>query len=83
MKHARHIAEFGHELQNFIDAGKLETLGGRTTDQQVIDKILADVVVATTITAALARQTEYFMQGDISRSTFLQRYKEIEENFKP
>ena len=82
MKHAIHILEFGNELHNFIDTTPQNQLGGKTTETQEIDKILADVLLATRITAALARQVENLMQGDITRATFLKRYKNIEDDFK-
>ena len=83
-RRAAHIREFTEELQNFIDrTHPMEEFGVRSEPDKEMDKILADVVLAAGITAALAKEVEYFMQGDISRTTFLERYKKIEEEFKP
>jgi len=83
-RRASHIREFRDELQNFIDRTRpMEEFGGRSDPDKEMDRILADVVLASAIVADLAKEVEYFMQGDISRTTFLERYKKIEEEFKP
>ena len=82
-KHAIHIQEFGNTLQNFIDREHpLEQFGMAPGEDREVDKILSDVLLVTSITAALAREVEYFMQGAISKTTFLSRYKKIELEYE-
>jgi len=82
-RHASHIRQFTDELKNFIDrTHPMEDFGIRTESDQEMDKILGDVVLVSAITASLAKEVEFFMQGDISRTTFLARYKAIEKEYE-
>lgn len=79
-RNAAHIRQFADELQNFIDrTHPMEKFGITTEEDKEMDKILSDVGKALTLTAEISKEVEFFMQGDISRTTFLQRYKKIED----
>ena len=82
-KNAAHIRQFRDELQNFIDrTHPMEDFGIKTEPDKEMDKILGDVALVCGITAELAQQVEFFMNGDISRTTFLARYKAIEAEYE-
>ncbi len=73
---AGRIQEFADDLRNFVDTPEQWPAG--ENDEQM-QKILLDAVMAATVIARIAKEVEFYMQGDISKSTFLTRYKKIEK----
>lgn len=68
---AVHIQEFADELKNFSDHP-------RNPQPEDVTKILNDVFLATDAIGQISKQVEFFVNGDISTETFLQRYKALE-----
>ena len=78
---AGRIQEFADDLQNFIDApGPLSQFGiPSEKDDEKLNKILSDALMATAMVAKIAKEVEFYVQGDIDKATFLKRYEEIEK----
>lgn len=68
---AVHIQEFADELKNFSDHP-------RNPQPEDVTKILNDVFLASSVVAQISKQVEFFVNGDISTATFLERYKTLE-----
>lgn len=70
---AGRIQEFADDLRNFAET---------PSEDERINKILSDAVMATTMVAKIAKEVEFYVQGDISKETFLKRYDKLEELLK-
>jgi len=81
---AGRIQEFADDLRNFVETpGPLGRFGlTEEKDDDKINKILKDAVMATSAIAAIAKEVEFYVQGDINKETFLARYKKLEERLK-
>lgn len=71
-KNSTHMQEFADDLRNYVDRGE---------QPKDIHAILGDLVLAAEITAAVAKEAEFLVQGQITKETFLVRYKAIEDRF--
>jgi len=81
---AGRIQEFADDLRNFVDTpGPIEKFGWPDEkDDEKINKILKDAVMATSLVAKIAKEVEFYVQGDVDKKTFLKRYEKLEEQLK-
>ena len=81
---AGRIQEFADDLRNFVETpGALGKFGlTDEKDDERINKILTDAVMATTMVARIAKEVEFYVQGDINKETFLVRYEKLEKLLK-
>ena len=80
-RNAYRFQEFADELRNTIDSpGAFEQFGLPDPDKEDIklQNILQDTLMATELVAMLAKEVEFYVNGDINKETFLARYEEIE-----
>jgi len=81
-KNAKNIQEFADDLKNFTDhplKGFGMFNGDDETDKK-IDAIMRDMIMATAAIAQIAKELEFFINGDISRDVLLERYAAIEKD---
>ena len=78
------IQEFADDLQNFVDSpGRDPQFGSRDVkDEQKVNKILKDAIIAATLIAKIAKEVEFYVQGDINKKTFLARYEKLEKQIE-
>lgn len=78
-RNAANIQTFADDLENFIaqPPGAAFGLTGDLADPE-IEKIFRNTALVASITAAISKQIEFYMNGDINKEIFLKRYKEIE-----
>ncbi len=82
---AGRIQEFADDLRNYVDTpGPLSKFGIVDLEKQDerVMKILQDALMATTMVAKIAKEVEFYVQGDIDKKTFLKRYDKLEELLK-
>ena len=75
------IQEFAESLQNYLDSpGPMAAFGMPTFDDNnpQVRKILSDTAIATSAIARIAKEVEFYLNGDITEEIFLKRYKELE-----
>ena len=79
---ARYIQQFADEVQNHIDrVGPGVEFGleaPKHPDDAKIGKILEDAKLAAEMTAMIAKEVEFLLQGEINKTTFVDRYTQIE-----
>lgn len=84
-KTATHIQEFSDDVKNYIDRaaniGRFDLPNPSAEEDAEVGKILKDVALGTDMLAAIAKEVEFYIQGDIGRTTFLARYKALESEY--
>jgi len=82
-RNAYKIGEFADQLQNFIDSpGPLEQFGltdPNKASTAEVGKILREAAMGASMMAAVAKEVEFYVHGDINKETFLKRYKALEK----
>jgi len=76
------IQEFSEAVQNYLDSpGPMGAFGLPHLDDKdpSVKQILADVAIATRAIAQIAKEVEFYLNGDITEEIFLRRYKELEQ----
>ena len=76
------IQEFAESLQNYLDSpGPFAKFGMPDFDDNDpnVQQILTNVAVATRAMAQVAKEVEFYLNGDITEEIFLKRYKALEQ----
>lgn len=73
------MQEFSDDLRNYVDRDKATKPSDNTIE---VRRILKELVMASGLTAALAKEFEFLYDGTISKEVFLKRYAEIEKRYE-
>jgi hypothetical protein len=70
---AAQIQQFADDVKNYNEC--------RETAPNV-EKILSDTAMASAMLARIAKEVEFYINGDITEQVFLDRYAKIEQELK-
>lgn len=79
------IQEFADDLRNFADNQRPEPQFGSQDvkeEEEKVNKILKNAVIVASLIAKIAKEVEFYVQGDINRKTFLKRYEQLEKQIE-